>query len=90
MGWVLRTLAGRAGVSWLLLIAATITSFLLGTDHGAGTELAVAILGIAAVKVRLVGLDFMELRRAPVALRTAFELYCLTLWAVLSSLCLWA
>jgi hypothetical protein len=49
----------------------------------------VAVLGIAAVKVRLVGLDFMELRHAPIALRAVFELYCATLWAVLSGPYLW-
>jgi hypothetical protein len=48
------------------------------------------VLGITAVKVRLVGLDFMELRHAPAALRTAFELYGVTLWALLSGLYLWA
>jgi hypothetical protein len=90
MDWVLRVLAGRAGVSWLVLVAATVTSFLLGTGHGASPGLAVVVMGITAVKVRLVGLDFMELRHAPAALRTAFELYGVTLWALLSGLYLWA
>jgi hypothetical protein len=49
----------------------------------------VAVLGIAAVKVRLVGLDFMELRHAPIALHAVFELYCARLWAVLSGPYLW-
>lgn len=56
---------------------------------GTGSLVAVAVLGIAAVKVRLVGLDFMELRHAPIPLRVAFEIYCVTLWAVLSGLYLW-
>ena len=46
----------------------------------------VAVFGIAAIKVRLIGLDFMELRSAPIPLRVTFESYCLGLWAVLSGL----
>ncbi|BBY40168.1 hypothetical protein MMAN_43020 [Mycobacterium mantenii] len=77
---------GRAGVSWLMLIAATLLSYVLGADHGIGSVMAIGVLGIAAFKIRLVGLDFMELRNAPVPLRVAFESYCLVLWAVLSGL----
>ena len=77
---------GRAGASWLVLIAATLVSYVLGADHGVGSVMAVAVLGIAAIKIRLVGLDFMELRSAPLPLRAAFEGYCLLLWAVLSGL----
>jgi hypothetical protein len=77
---------GRAGVSWLVLIAATLISYSLGADHGTGSVMVVVVLGIAAIKVRLVGLDFMELRTAPVPLRLAFEGYCLVLWALLSGL----
>ena len=46
----------------------------------------VVVFGIAAIKVRLIGLDFMELRSAPIPLRAAFEGYCLVLWGVLSGL----
>jgi hypothetical protein len=77
---------GRAGVSWLVLIAATVTSYALGADHGTGSLMAVMVLAIAAIKVRLVGLDFMEIRNAPVPLRVAFEGYCLALWALLAGL----
>ena len=79
----------RAGVSWLILVAATLASFALGADHGTGSLVAVAVLAIAAIKVRLVGLDFMELRHAPIPLRAAFEVYCVALWALLSGLYLW-
>jgi hypothetical protein len=41
---------------------------------------------VAAIKVRLIGLDFKELRSAPMPLRIAFESYCLVLGAVLSGL----
>ncbi|MCV7057501.1 cytochrome C oxidase subunit IV family protein [Mycolicibacterium gilvum] len=83
---VLAFVRGRAGVSWLVLIAATVVSFALGADHGTGSAMAVVILGIAAIKIRLVGLDFMELRNAPKPLRIAFEGYCVALWALLSGL----
>jgi hypothetical protein len=76
----------RAGVSWLILIAATLLSYALGADHGTGSVMAVVVLTIAAIKVRLVGLDFMELRNAPMPLRIAFEGYCVGLWALLSGL----
>ena len=76
----------RAGVSWLVLIVATLVSFALGADHATGSVMVVVVLAIAAIKVRLVGLDFMELRRAPMPLRVAFEAYCLGLWALLSGL----
>jgi hypothetical protein len=81
-----RLVTGRAGFSWLLLIAATLASYALGSDYGENAWIAVVVLGIAAAKIRLVGLDFMELRHAPAPLRAVFELYCATLWAVLSGL----
>jgi hypothetical protein len=77
---------GRAGVSWLVLIAATLLSYALGAEHDPGSVTVVAVLGIAAFKIRLVGLDFMELRSAPIPLRVAFEGYCVVLWGVLSGL----
>lgn len=85
----LKLLRNRAGASWLFLVAATVLSWAVGAEHGTGSTVAVLVLGIAAIKVRLVGLDFMELRHAPIALRAAFEAYCLGLWAVLSALYLW-
>lgn len=82
-------LRNRAGASWLFLVAATVTSWAVSAEHGTGSLVAVVVLGIAAIKVRLVGLDFMELRHAPVPLRVAFEAYCLGMWALLSALYLW-
>ena len=77
---------GRAGTSWLVLIVATLISYALGAEHGTGSVIVVVVLAIVAIKVRLVGLDFMELRSAPMPLRLALEGYCLTLWAMLSGL----
>lgn len=86
---VLRLLRNRAGLSWVILIAATIVSWAIGAEHGTGSLLAVVVMAIAAIKVRLVGLDFMELRQAPILLRAAFECYCVGMWALLSGLYLW-
>jgi heme/copper-type cytochrome/quinol oxidase subunit 4 len=69
----------RVTAVWALLVAATLLSFWLGTDHGLSSAEArtVIILVVAFVKVRFVGLYFMELRTAPVALRALFEGWCL-------------
>jgi hypothetical protein len=75
---------GRAGASWVVLIVATLISYALGAVHGAGSVIVVVVLAIVAVKVRLVGLDFTELRSAPMVLRLAFEGDCLALWVMLS------
>ncbi|OZG28937.1 hypothetical protein BH683_012380 [Williamsia sp. 1138] len=72
-----------------MLIAATLLSFAIGIEHSTSSLVGVAVLGVAAIKMRLVGLDFMELRHAPPALRLAFEGYCLGLWAVLAASYLW-
>jgi hypothetical protein len=72
----------RAAAVWAGLVLASLVSFWLGTDHGfsgadgrrAGTAI---VLAIAFVKIRFIGLDFMELRHAPLALRLAFEGWCL-------------
>jgi hypothetical protein len=64
---------------WALLVVATITSWSLG---GA----AVAVLALAFVKVRLVGLHFMELRSAPVPLRLLFEGWVVVVCSVLIGL----
>jgi hypothetical protein len=81
---------GRAGLSWVVLIVATLVSYALGADHGTGSVMVVVVLAIAAIKIRLVGLDFMELRGAPMPLRLAFEGYCVGLWLLLSGLYLFA
>lgn len=65
-------------VVWLVLIAATLASWYLGTDHGFSSTAAttVVVMLVAFAKVRLVGLYFMELRDAPLPLRLVFEGYC--------------
>jgi hypothetical protein len=68
----------RTTAVWLVLIVATLVSWRIGTDRGLHASLATAVVLIVAfVKVRFVGVYFMELRDAPVWLRTVFEGYCL-------------
>lgn len=75
-----------ASVVWLVLVAATVFSWSLGTGHGVGPDAhllaGVAILAVAFVKVRFIGLYFMELRDAPIALRGLFEAYCAVVCAL--------
>ncbi|MEU8895743.1 cytochrome C oxidase subunit IV family protein [Nocardia sp. NPDC048505] len=80
----------RAGIGWLIIVLATVASFAVGHQHGAGSALALILIGLAAAKARLIGLDFMELRHAPVALRVGFETYCVAMWLTLSGLYIWA
>ncbi|WAJ43351.1 cytochrome C oxidase subunit IV family protein [Mycobacterium sp. Aquia_216] len=70
---------------WVILVAATGVSWALGTQHGMPNHqlASVIILLIAFIKVRLVGLYFMELREAPNVLRGLFEAYCLIVCALL-------
>jgi caa(3)-type oxidase subunit IV len=81
MTTLLRTPATAA---WIVLILATVVSWTLGTQHGFSnyTLASVVILIIAFIKVRLVGLYFMELREAPPVLRGLFEAYCIIVCAV--------
>jgi heme/copper-type cytochrome/quinol oxidase subunit 4 len=67
-----------ATVVWVLLIVATAVSWALGVQHGLHDHQlsSVIILLIAFIKVRLVGMYFMELREAPNVLRGLFEAYC--------------
>jgi heme/copper-type cytochrome/quinol oxidase subunit 4 len=72
-------------IVWAALVVFTVASFALGGEHliDNKTLAAALVIGIGAVKVRLVGMHFMELRAAPVALRAAFEAYCVGLFVVL-------
>jgi hypothetical protein len=64
----------RVTLVWLGLMAATcVTTWGLSKDIVGPAVGVVAIFLIAAVKVRYVILDFMELRHAPTPVRVAFE-----------------
>jgi heme/copper-type cytochrome/quinol oxidase subunit 4 len=76
-------LKSRITLVWLALIAATLVSWRVGTDHGLHAHLATTIVVcVAFIKVRFVGLYFMELREAPVPLRAIFEGYCVVVCAL--------
>lgn len=62
---------------WFVLVAATAMTAVLGLEQAStGTVAAgLALLGIALVKARLVGIHFMELGNAPLSLRLMFEGY---------------
>ena len=70
MNTLLKNAAHRA---WLVLVIATGITWYLGEVGAAGTGAIVAMLVIAFVKGRLVILDFMELRSAPLLWRTLLE-----------------
>lgn len=69
----------RVSIVWTALILATVLSWWSGTDHGIDDrELAsVLVLIVAFIKIRLIGLHFMDLRDAPLGLRGIFEAWCL-------------
>ena len=85
-GSVLTNPATRASAAvWAALVVFTVASFALGGEHliDNKTLAAAVVIAIAAIKIRLVGLHFMELRHAPIALRLVFEAYCVVLFLAL-------
>jgi len=64
---------------WTFLVFATALSWWLGADHGLGSGRAMTavVLAIAFAKAWAVGRWFMDLRRAPRALRAGFDLWAL-------------
>ena len=76
---------------WVAVVAATLISFWLGTDHGIASATArnVVLLTVAFLKVRYIGLYFMELKAAPWSLRGIFEVYCLGVCVMLVGMYLW-
>jgi len=69
-------LANRITLIWAVLVAASLLSWESMAIAGDDARLArAAILVIAFIKVRMVGLEFMELRHAPLALRIGFEVW---------------
>ncbi|WP_010229118.1 MULTISPECIES: cytochrome C oxidase subunit IV family protein [unclassified Pseudonocardia] len=76
----------------MILVIATLATALLGLEQAAdgSTLVGALVLLIAMVKVRLVGMHFMELDRAPVLLRLAFEGYVVVLAGTLMGIYLGA
>jgi caa(3)-type oxidase subunit IV len=79
----------NASQAWLILIVLTVVSWALGTEHGFGAHhvpASLVIIAVAVFKIRLVGLYFMELRCAPLALRSMLESYCVILLVLLTGM----
>ena len=70
---MMNTLKNPAHRAWLILLIATLITWYLGEVGAAGTAAIVAMLVIAFIKGRLVVLDFMELRDAPLMWRMLLE-----------------
>lgn len=62
-----------ANRDWLVLLAATGATWWIGEVGAAGTGAILAMLAIAFIKGRLIILDFMELRSAPLMWRLLLE-----------------
>jgi hypothetical protein len=69
----MNALKNPANRAWLVLLIATGITWYLGEIGAAGTVPIVAMLVIAFIKGRLVILDFMELRAAPLMWRVLLE-----------------
>jgi hypothetical protein len=82
------TTTRRLTLVWALLLALTFGSFVIGIEQGAAfaSTGAVLIIGIALVKVRFIGVYFMDLRVAPTPLRMLFEGYVLVVFVALTGI----
>jgi Prokaryotic Cytochrome C oxidase subunit IV len=81
-----RRLDTQTGV-WLILLGATVLAAVLGLEQaGASPAVGLVLLAVAFVKLRLVGLYFMELMTAPLPLRLLFEGYVAGVFIVLAGL----
>jgi hypothetical protein len=70
---MMKILTNPAHRAWAILMIATLITWYLGEVGAAGTTAIVAMLVIAFIKGRLVILDFMELRDAPLMWRVLLE-----------------
>lgn len=77
MNGMIGLVATRKAALWLVLVGLTIVSLELfqGIAGGNRQITAAAVIVIAFIKVRIVGLDYMEIRNAPRLLRVLFELW---------------
>ncbi|MFT4014654.1 MAG: cytochrome C oxidase subunit IV family protein [Paracoccus sp. (in: a-proteobacteria)] len=81
-----KLIPARVYAVWAVLVALSILGPVLGVEGRGMLWAEIALLTLAVVKVRFVGLDFMELRHAPRPMRFAFEAYCLVLWGLIVGL----
>jgi caa(3)-type oxidase subunit IV len=76
----------RVVVVWLVLLTATLLSWESAHTSGEYRLASAAVLLIAFLKARLIGLEFMELRSAPRVLRFIFEAWVIVACATLLAL----
>ncbi|GAB4008968.1 cytochrome C oxidase subunit IV family protein [Nocardioides ultimimeridianus] len=82
-----RLLSDRQTAVWLVLVLATALTAALGLEErGSAKAVAVVLIAIGVVKLRLVAMHFMEVRRAPLALRLLIELYAAAVFASLAGI----
>jgi heme/copper-type cytochrome/quinol oxidase subunit 4 len=80
----MRILLSPVSAVWMLLMLATCAStWWLSKDGIAPTTVTVLILAIAAIKVRLIMINFMELGHAPVRWRLLFDAWTVACTAVI-------
>jgi hypothetical protein len=82
-----RLVADRQLMVWLVLVLATGLTAALGLEeHGSVRWVGLALIAIGVVKLRLVGMHFMEVRSAPRGLRMILEAYAVVLLAALAGI----
>ena len=68
---------------WLILIAAAVSSWVVSEHSNAVKVATSAVVLIAALKVRLIAMHFMELRWRPRPWRILFELWIVGVMAII-------
>lgn len=79
----------RLTVVWLVLVLATVLGLALGQQPSASEAVHAGVLAVAFVKMRLVAMEFMELRIAPPHWRLLFDAWAVALWGALVALFMW-
>lgn len=72
---------GRNTVVWIILVLFSFASFTVLPSawlHEDNHWTAIAVIAIAFFKVRMIGLEYMELRKAPLPLRLCYESWVIT------------
>jgi caa(3)-type oxidase subunit IV len=84
------TATRRLTAVWVGLVVLTFGSFTVGIEQRGdiATIATVLVLGLAMIKIRLIGAHFMDLRSAPRLLRTIFDGYVCIVFAALTALAL--
>jgi len=79
------TVSRRLALVWIGLLALTFSSAVIGFEQRGGFEAqaTLIVIGIALFKARLIGMHYMDLRSAPVALRIVFDGYLFVVFTVL-------